>query len=137
MKLKNFIIPVLAIGLILGSFTIPSLASQETQEQEREFIPKEIKSILTEGIDSRTPRTDIPIDIFKYLYLPTSTMENLHMSSPPESGTPEQELRYHTYLGHVIPWYVRLIWVIFWIFAIGYAISYFLPAIQTELLTPP
>ena len=59
------------------------------------------------------------------------------MSSNPEPGTPEQELQYHTYVGHVIPWYVRLIWVLFWIFAIGYAISYFLPALQTELLTPP
>jgi hypothetical protein len=57
--------------------------------------------------------------------------------STPESGTPDQELRYHTYAGHVIPWYVRLIWVVFWIFAIGYVIKYFLPAIQTELLTPP
>jgi hypothetical protein len=59
------------------------------------------------------------------------------MSSPPEKGTPEQELSYHTYVSHVIPWYVRLIWVIFWVFAIGYTISNFVPAIQRELITPP
>jgi hypothetical protein len=59
------------------------------------------------------------------------------MSTRPESSTPEQDLRYHTYAGHVIPWYVRLMWLAFWIFAIGYAISNFLPAIQMELLTPP
>jgi hypothetical protein len=59
------------------------------------------------------------------------------MSSTHESGTPEQESRFHTYAGNVIPWYVRLIWLAFWIFAIGYVISNFLPAIQSELLAPP
>ena len=59
------------------------------------------------------------------------------MTTNTDAGTPEQESRFHTYASHVIPWYVRLIWLFFWIFAIGYVISYFLPAIQTELLTPP
>lgn len=59
------------------------------------------------------------------------------MTTPLETGSPEQELRHHTYLGNVIPWYVRLIWLAFWIFAFGYVVKYFLPAIQTELLTPP
>jgi hypothetical protein len=54
-----------------------------------------------------------------------------------DAGTPEQEERYHTYASVVIPWYVRLIWLLFWIFAIGYLVKFFLPAIQTELLTPP
>lgn len=54
-----------------------------------------------------------------------------------KAATPEQDLRYHTYVSHVIPWYVRLIWVVFWIFAIGYVVNYFLPAVQTELLTHP
>ncbi len=58
------------------------------------------------------------------------------MSTPP-SGTPEKELQYHTYVSSVIPWYVRLIWLVFWIFAAAYVIRNFLPAIQTELLTPP
>lgn len=59
------------------------------------------------------------------------------MESHPESGEPRQELRFHTYVSHVIPWYVRFIWVIFWVFALAYVIANFLPAIQTELLTPP
>jgi hypothetical protein len=59
------------------------------------------------------------------------------MTSKPDSGSPEQELQYHTYVSHVIPWYVRLMWLVFWIFAIGYAVSFFLPAIQRELLAPP
>ncbi len=53
------------------------------------------------------------------------------------SDSPEQDLRYHTYLSHVIPWYVRMMWVVFWIFAIAYAISYFIPAFQTEIISPP
>jgi hypothetical protein len=49
----------------------------------------------------------------------------------------EQENRNHTYTSNVIPWYVRLIWVMFWIFVITYAIKFFIPAIQREMLTPP
>jgi hypothetical protein len=59
------------------------------------------------------------------------------MSSTPDPDAPEKESRFHTYSSHVIPWYVRMIWVFFWIFAISYAIRNFLPAIQTELLAPP
>lgn len=54
-----------------------------------------------------------------------------------ERSTPEADLRYHTYVSNTIPWYVRLIWLVFWAFAIAYSISNFLPAIQTELLSPP
>lgn len=56
---------------------------------------------------------------------------------PTELSTPEQDLKHHTYVSSVIPWYVRLMWLIFWIFAAAYVIQNFLPAIQTELLTPP
>ncbi|MCX7407358.1 MAG: hypothetical protein NTZ32_04665 [Planctomycetales bacterium] len=58
------------------------------------------------------------------------------MTTPPPA-TPEKELKYHTYVSNVIPWYVRFMWLVFWVFAAGYVIRYFLPAIQTELLTPP
>lgn len=51
-----------------------------------------------------------------------------------ENTTPEVETRHHTYTSNVIPWYVRLIWVLFWIFVVYYGIKYFLPAIQEELL---
>ena len=54
-----------------------------------------------------------------------------------EKDSADDELNYHTYSSHVIPWYVRLMWLIFWIFAIGYSIKYFLPAFQSELLSPP
>lgn len=56
---------------------------------------------------------------------------------PVEQTTPEQEHQHHTYSSNVIPWYVRLIWALFWIFSIYYAITYALPALQVELQSPP
>ncbi|MEZ6058658.1 MAG: hypothetical protein R3C01_18305 [Planctomycetaceae bacterium] len=56
---------------------------------------------------------------------------------PVPETTAEQEHQYHTYTTSRIPWYVRLIWVGFWVFTIYYGITYFLPAIQQELLSPP
>ncbi|MCA8996594.1 MAG: hypothetical protein KDA80_06410 [Planctomycetaceae bacterium] len=53
-----------------------------------------------------------------------------------EQTTAEQEHIHHTYIGNVIPWYVRLIWLLFWIFVIYYGITYFLPAIQQDLIEP-
>ena len=52
-------------------------------------------------------------------------------------STPHQEHRYHSYSGTRIPWYVRLIWIGFWVFAIYYVITYLIPDLQTEVLNPP
>ena len=49
-------------------------------------------------------------------------MTTPHATATQETGTPEQESRFHTYSSHVIPWYVRFIWLLFWIFAIGYVV---------------
>lgn len=54
-----------------------------------------------------------------------------------DPSTPDQDGRQLTYLSNTIPWFVRLMWVVFWIFAVAYAIAFFLPAIQKELVTPP
>lgn len=51
-------------------------------------------------------------------------------------GAPQSEHRYHDYVGNDIPWYVRAIWIGFWIFAVSYTIRYMLPAMQIELLKP-
>ena len=51
--------------------------------------------------------------------------------------TAEFEHQYHHYTGNRIPWYVRLIWIGFWCFAVYYTIRYLFPGIQTELITPP
>jgi hypothetical protein len=54
-----------------------------------------------------------------------------------ERANAEFEGRNHTYSGHLIPWFVRLMWLIFWAFAIAYVVKFLLPALQTELLSPP
>lgn len=54
-----------------------------------------------------------------------------------EQTSPQIENQHHTYRSAVIPWYVRGIWALFWIFVIIYSIRFFLPAIQEELLSPP
>ena len=56
-------------------------------------------------------------------------------SVPPAS--PEAEHRHHNYVGNAIPWYVRVIWIGFWIFAVAYTIKFLLPAMQEELLRRP
>ncbi len=54
-----------------------------------------------------------------------------------EHGTAEAEHRHHDYVSNRIPWYVRLIWVLFWVFAIYYTIQYLFPAVQIELFQGP
>ena len=53
--------------------------------------------------------------------------------SKSENSTADVDSKFHRYAGNSIPWYVRLIWVVFWAFAVYYAIAYLLPSIQTEL----
>ena len=50
-----------------------------------------------------------------------------------ERTSPEADEQYHHYTGNRIPWYVRLMWLGFWVFAIYYTISYLFPAVQIEL----
>jgi len=60
-------------------------------------------------------------------------------NSPPtvKQPTPEEEHTFHHYRGNVIPWYVRLIWIGFWVGSVVYIIRYFFPAMQVELILPP
>lgn len=64
------------------------------------------------------------------------------MNSPetPEPLDPHSavaENRFHTYVGNRIPWYVRLMWLGFWVIAIYYTIAYLFPDLQREILNPP
>lgn len=76
MKLKNFNASLLIIGLLIGTISIPTLNAQVqdprqvAEELSREFIPAEILSIIKSGLETRTPNTAIPFDVFKFLYLP-------------------------------------------------------------------
>ena len=56
---------------------------------------------------------------------------------PPSTGSPQAEHRYHDYIGNAIPWYVRVIWIGLWVFAVTYTIRYLLPAMQVELIQRP
>ena len=54
-----------------------------------------------------------------------------------DENSAASENRFHQYTGNRIPWYVRLIWLLFWVFAVYYMVVYLFPAMQIELLTPP
>lgn len=43
---------------------------------------------------------------------------------------PEKDCEFHTYTTHRIPWYVRGMWLGFWIGAIWYAIKYVIPMVR-------
>jgi len=58
------------------------------------------------------------------------------MSLDPRESTPAAEHGFHRYVGNRIPWYVRLLWLMFWIGAVYYVIVYVFPALQIELLRP-
>jgi hypothetical protein len=62
-----------------------------------------------------------------------STMED----TPVEKTTAKEESRWHSYVGNRIPWYVRFIWLLFWVYAVYYTIAYLFPALQVEIVTPP
>jgi hypothetical protein len=54
-----------------------------------------------------------------------------------ENSSVEVESKYHRYRGNVIPWYIRLMWVGFWILAVAYTIRLLFPALQAELFPKP
>jgi len=49
----------------------------------------------------------------------------------------EAESQHHTFVTNRIPWYVHVMWILFWILAIAYVLIYLFPALQEEILTPP
>ena len=55
----------------------------------------------------------------------------------PHDASAAVEHQHHRYTSNRIPWYVRLVWLGFWVFAIYYTVEYLFPALQTELLAPP
>lgn len=46
--------------------------------------------------------------------------------NPVES--PQEERNFHTYTSHVIPWYVRVAWLLFWIGLMWYIIRFAIPS---------
>ncbi len=64
-------------------------------------------------------------------------MSDAQHAGGPDQTTPEQEHVWHYYRGNQIPWYVRVIWLGFWIFTVYYIIQNFFPAMQVEMVLPP
>lgn len=56
---------------------------------------------------------------------------------PVDKTSAEEEHQFHNYVGNAIPWYVRLIWILFWALAIYYMIAFLFPAMQIEISSPP
>ena len=53
------------------------------------------------------------------------------------SQSAEAEHRFHSYEGSAIPWYVRVLWIGFWVIAAFYVLTYLLPILPKELADPP
>lgn len=41
--------------------------------------------------------------------------------------TPREEGKYHTYDSSHIPWYIRAMWILFWIGAVWYVVKFAIP----------
>ncbi|HEY4308459.1 MAG TPA: hypothetical protein VGN12_03315 [Pirellulales bacterium] len=54
-----------------------------------------------------------------------------------DDASEEFEHQFHNYTTNRIPWYVRMVWIGFWCFAVYYTISYLFPDLQHELVPPP
>ena len=54
-----------------------------------------------------------------------------------DTRTPEVEKKHHRYIGSNIPWYVHLIWVGYWCFAMYYILTYLFPEVRNEFQQAP
>jgi hypothetical protein len=69
--------------------------------------------------------------------VPTTATSLIAPAREVETSTAEEERRFHNYVGHKIPWWVRAMWIVFWMFAIWYMIRNFLPALDIEVISSP
>ena len=67
----------------------------------------------------------------------TTTEHSTAAPQPDDNAPADVEHQFHHYTGNRIPWYVRLLWILFWIFAVYYTLTYLFPALRIELTTPP
>jgi hypothetical protein len=56
---------------------------------------------------------------------------------PLDDSSANVEARYHNYESSRIPWYVRLVWLLFWVFAVYYTLQNLFPALRIEMTSPP
>lgn len=53
------------------------------------------------------------------------------MNSETRPAVTHEDRQFHTYTTHRIPWYVRLMWIAYWIGLIWYIIAYAIPAARS------
>lgn len=74
MKIHRVIAPLILAGFVLGLVAVPGVAQQAKPEAKqapaKTYIPKEIKDILAQNLETRQTRQDFPFTIIKQLYLP-------------------------------------------------------------------
>jgi len=74
MKIHRVIAPLILAGFVLSLVAVPGVAQQAKPEAKQApakiYIPKEIKDVLVQNLESRQTRQDFPFTIFKQLYLP-------------------------------------------------------------------
>jgi hypothetical protein len=84
MRIQKIIVPVLVIAVAFslvntlnaGQKDKGKQQGKQPAQQEKVFIPKEIKAMMAEGMATKQGRQDIPISIFYNLYLPAQ--QNFH-----------------------------------------------------------
>ncbi len=84
MSAKKIIVPVVVAAVALSLVTAlyagqeqkDKKPDQKAQQQEKVFIPKEIKAMLAEGMATKQGRQEIPVSIFHSLFLPAQ--QNFH-----------------------------------------------------------
>lgn len=78
MKTRHGIAAVLLAAVVLSAIGAAGLSAQDKgkAQPEKVFIPKQVKSILQEGVLTRQARQDIPFSFGRHIYLPAR--DSLH-----------------------------------------------------------
>jgi hypothetical protein len=83
MKIRNLVTGVLLSGFMLCLLSLPTLPARSWSQQKKSpevkmvIIPPQVKSVFEKGIQTREARPDIPFSLYKVLYFPVSTPQNL------------------------------------------------------------
>ena len=83
MNAKRTVVAAIVTILVFGLFADLSQAAQDknkdkqaAKQEEKVFIPPQVKTIMQEGMAARQGRQDIPFTIFKNFIFPA--VQNLH-----------------------------------------------------------
>lgn len=83
MNVKKVIIPAIILAMAFSLIAPQGFAQSQKEKpkqgkaEEKIFIPKEVKSVLQEGMEARQGRQDIPVSVTDSLFIPAR--ENFHV----------------------------------------------------------